>query len=77
MIDDPNNEETSAGNSDSPENNANTAEKFRNPRATRKGPDMPGDHERHRTDPEEDYEKPDGSERDGLPGSGATGRSQR
>ena len=76
MIEDPNSEDTSPGNSDGPANNANTAEKFRNPRATRKGPDMPGDHQGHRTDPEEDYPKPDGSE-GGAGGPDATEQGQR
>lgn len=68
MIEDPNSESSSSGNAESPQSNANTAEKYRNPRATRKGPDMPEDHGRHRTDPENDYPKPDGSE--GSEGSG-------
>lgn len=68
MIEDPNGEEASSSTRDSVKDNADTPEKLRNPRATRKGPDMPEDHGRHRTDPEEDYAKPDGSERRG-PGS--------
>lgn len=69
MSEDPNSESKSTGNRDSLGNKAQTPDKLRNPRATRKGKDMPGDHEGHRTDPEEDYAKPDGSERRGSGGS--------
>lgn len=41
---------------------SDTPDKHRNPRAGDKGPDMHEDHGKgHRTDPEEDYEKPDGT----------------
>ena len=49
-------------NEDSDQSQADTADKHRNPRTGRKGPDMPEDHDKgHRTDPEADYEKPDGT----------------
>ena len=63
MTNDPNSEDTTSANHDSIGNNPNTAEKYRNPRATRKGPDMPEDRDGHRIDPETDYARPDGSER--------------
>jgi len=65
MIEDPNSESPSSGNPEGLQSNANTADKFRKPGSTGKGPDMPEDHTSHRTDPEEDYPKPDGSERGG------------
>ncbi len=64
MIEDPNSESPSNGYTDNLQNKADTPDKLRNPRATRKGPDMPGDFRKHRTDPDNDYEKPDGSERE-------------
>lgn len=37
-------------------------DKIRNPRSGDKGPDMPDDHgSGHRTNPEREYERPDGS----------------
>lgn len=65
MIEASNSEGTASENGDSSDDNhkADSAEKYRNPRATRKGPDMPEDLDGHRTDPETDYVKPDGSER--------------
>jgi hypothetical protein len=63
MSNDPNSEETTSANGDGIENSPDTADRYRNPRATRKGPDMPGDHDGHRIDPDTDYARPDGSER--------------
>jgi len=55
-------------NQESDQAKADTPQKYRSPRSIGKGKDMPEDHEGHRTDPEEDYERPDGSERRGLGG---------
>ncbi len=63
MANDPNSEDTTAVNQDSIANDPDTAEKYRNPRATRQGPDMPEDRDGHRIDPDNEYAKPDGSER--------------
>jgi len=57
-------------NEDGDQASADTPDKHRNPRAPRKTMDMPEDHDEHQTDPEEDYEKPDGTgPRRGLGGS--------
>jgi len=63
MIEGPNSKGTASDNGVSSNDNADSVTKYRNPRATRKGPDMPEDLDGHRTDPETDYVKPDGSER--------------
>ena len=50
------------GNEHGDQSASDTPDKHRNPRALRKGPDMPEDHDqRHQTDPEDDYENPDGT----------------